>query len=111
MSSTDSSTSPTSKSPTTSSPFTQTLKDREADAGLNSEGDASGVDSAAVNQEAMGGRGNGEGEGVEEVIFYCKAGVRSRAAARMAREWQGVRVGEMRGGWMEWEGRGGEAER
>jgi len=53
----------------------------------------------------------GEGEGVEEVIFYCKAGVRSRAAARLAQEWQGVRVGDMRGGWMEWERSGGEAER
>ena len=105
-----SSTSPTSKSPTTTSPFTQKLKDREADAGLNSEGDAEGVDSAAVNREAAGSSG-GEGEGVEEVIFYCKAGVRSRAAARMAREWGGVRVGEMKGGWMEWEGRGGEVER
>ena len=91
---------------------------------MNSEGDdpdPSGVDSAEVNREggysgSGGGRGgeagySGEGEGVEEVIFYCKAGVRSRAAARMAREWGGVRVGEMRGGWMEWEGRGGEVER
>ena len=61
-----------------------------------------------------GGKGEGEGGeegGVEEVIFYCKAGVRSRAAARMAREWVGVRAGDMRGGWMEWEGRGGEVER
>ena len=48
---------------------------------------------------------------VDEVIFYCHAGVRSRAAARMAREWKGVRVGDMRGGWAEWEGRGGEVER
>ncbi|KAM0797293.1 Rhodanese-like domain-containing protein, partial [Usnea florida] len=43
-----------------------------------------------------------------EVIFYCKAGVRSRAAARMAREWVGVRAGDMKGGWMEWEAKGGE---
>ena len=103
----------TSKSPTTSSPFTQTLKDREADAGLNSKGDdpdPSGVDSAAVNREASG-RIEEKDAGVEEVIFYCKAGVRSRAAAQMAREWKGVRVGEMRGGWLEWEGRGGEVER
>ena len=106
----DSETSPTSKSATTTSPFTKTLKDREAGAGLNSEGDKEGVDSGVVNREA-GSAGGREGEGVEEVIFYCKAGVRSRAAARMAREWEGVRVGEMRGGWMEWEGRGGEVER
>jgi len=45
-----------------------------------------------------------------EVVFYCKAGVRSRAAARMAREagW-GVEggVGEYAGSWDEWVGRGG----
>lgn len=107
--STSSSASPTSKSATEEPPFTKTLKEREAGAGLGGEG---GVDSAEVNREAgYGGSGGEEGEGVEEVIFYCKAGVRSRAAARMAREWEGVRVGEMRGGWMEWEGRGGEVER
>ena len=70
-------------------------------------------------EEEGGGEGEGE-EGVEydgkegaadSVIFYCKAGVRSRAAARMAREWKGVRVGDMSGGWVEWEGRGGEVER
>ena len=44
-------------------------------------------------------------------MFYCKAGVRSRAAAALAREggWEGV--GEFPGSWMEWEGRGGEIER
>ncbi|KFZ23747.1 hypothetical protein V502_01777 [Pseudogymnoascus sp. VKM F-4520 (FW-2644)] len=49
-----------------------------------------------------------EGRGV---VFYCKAGVRSRAAAALAREggWEGV--GEFPGSWMEWEGRGGEVER
>lgn len=58
-----------------------------------------------------GAEGKEEGKRVEEVIFYCKAGVRSRAAARMAREWVGIRVGDMTGGWVEWEGRGGEVER
>ena len=48
---------------------------------------------------------------MEEVIFYCKAGVRSRAAARMAREWVGIRAGDMKGGWMEWEKNGGKVER
>lgn len=49
-----------------------------------------------------------EGRGV---VFYCKAGVRSRAAAALAREggWEGV--GEFPGSWLEWEGRGGEVER
>lgn len=53
-------------------------------------------------------------EGAKEVIFYCKAGVRSRAAAQMAageEGWKGVRVGEMGGGWDEWVGRGGKVER
>lgn len=62
------------------------------------------------------GEGNygGEGGGVQEVVFYCKAGVRSRAAARMAvgeGGWRGVKVGEMGGGWDEWSARGGEVER
>jgi len=51
---------------------------------------------------------------VEEVVFYCKAGVRSRTAARMAvgeGGWRGVKVGEMGGGWLEWEVKGGEVER
>ncbi len=80
---------------------------------------ASSMDSDAGKEgEAEdGGRGagygeeGGEGKGVEEVIFYCKAGVRSRAAARMAREWVGIRAGDMSGGWLEWEKRGGEVER
>jgi len=52
------------------------------------------------------------------VVFYCKAGVRSRTAARMARgagwgegsvkegEGEGG-VGEYAGSWDEWKGRGG----
>ena len=85
------------------------MKEREANSGLNSDNDSK-VDSMQVNNKAAGG-GEGEGEGVEEVVFYCKAGVRSRAAARMAREWAGIRVGDMKGGWMEWEGKGGAVER
>ncbi|MCJ1381196.1 hypothetical protein MMC17_004305 [Xylographa soralifera] len=45
-----------------------------------------------------------------ELVFYCKAGVRSRVAARMARE-RGWRVGEFAGSWEEWVGRGGRVER
>lgn len=90
------------------SPFSPTAKEREASSGLNAE---DGVDSAGVNREGGYGEIGGEGEGVQEVIFYCKAGVRSRAAARMAREWEGIKAGDMKGGWMEWEGRGGEVER
>ncbi|OBT81351.1 hypothetical protein VE02_09994 [Pseudogymnoascus sp. 03VT05] len=44
-------------------------------------------------------------------VFYCKAGVRSRAAAALAREGGWEKVGEFPGSWLEWEGRGGEVER
>lgn len=48
------------------------------------------------------------------MIFYCRAGVRSKAAARLAGGeggWDGVKVGDMRGGWIEWEQRGGPVEK
>ncbi|KAI0404592.1 Rhodanese-like domain-containing protein [Xylaria palmicola] len=45
------------------------------------------------------------------VVFYCKAGVRSRAAAGFAREAGWTDVGEYPGSWLEWSGRGGEVER
>ncbi len=51
---------------------------------------------------------------MKEVIFYCRAGVRSKAAARLAGGiggWEGVKVGDMRGGWVEWEKKGGPVER
>ena len=84
-------------------PYTEQLKRREAGAGLN------GGDDVEVGGEEQ--VPDPDGGGVEEVIFYCKAGVRSRAAARMAREWQGVKVGDMKGGWMEWSASGGKVER
>lgn len=46
-----------------------------------------------------------------EVVFYCKAGVRSRAAAGMAKMAGWERVGEYEGSWVDWEGRGGEVKR
>ncbi|EXJ82644.1 hypothetical protein A1O3_06457 [Capronia epimyces CBS 606.96] len=47
-----------------------------------------------------------------EAIFYCKAGVRSRAAARLASQagFAG-RIGEFPGSWIEWEKNGGQIER
>lgn len=62
----------------------------------------------------VGAYGGGDAGVKKEVIFYCKAGVRSRAAAQMAAGeggWKGVRVGEMSGGMDEWVGRGGKVER
>ncbi|KAK7928218.1 hypothetical protein PG985_005216 [Apiospora marii] len=47
----------------------------------------------------------------DEVVFYCKAGVRSRAAAGIAREAGWKRVGEYPGSWVEWSGKGGKIER
>lgn len=93
------------------SPFSGGAKEREAGSGLNAEDGE--VDDSGVGDGKDGGAGGEEEEeeGVEEVVFYCKAGVRSRAAARMAREWAGIKVGDMTGGWMEWERRGGQVER
>ncbi|KAI1849357.1 hypothetical protein JX265_012082 [Neoarthrinium moseri] len=47
----------------------------------------------------------------DEVVFYCKAGVRSRAAAGIARDAGWTRVGEYPGSWIDWAGKGGEIER
>lgn len=91
-------------------PFSAKMKERETDSGLN----ADGVDSMKVNEEAGAAAtvgGNEGDEGIKEVIFYCKAGVRSRAAARMAREWGGLKVGQYAEGWMGWEKQGGKSER
>ena len=76
-----------------------------------------GFERPGVGDEGKGreaetqGNGVEEGERVKEVIFYCKAGVRSRAAARLAREWRGVRVGDMSRGFDGWKDGGGEGER
>jgi len=37
-----------------------------------------------------------------ELVFYCKAGIRSRSAARIAREAGYVKVGEYPGSWIDW---------
>jgi rhodanese-related sulfurtransferase len=50
--------------------------------------------------------------GEDEVVFYCKAGVRSRAAAQIAiQAGFGGRVGEFPGSWIEWKERGGDVEK
>ena len=46
----------------------------------------------------------------DEVIFYCKSGVRSRSAAGLARMAGWQKVGEYPGSWKEWEAKGGKAE-
>ncbi|KAL5374741.1 hypothetical protein PMIN06_012406 [Paraphaeosphaeria minitans] len=41
------------------------------------------------------------------VVFFCKAGVRSSAAAQLAKLAGYTQVGEYRGSWLDWERRGG----
>lgn len=56
-----------------------------------------------------------DGDKKTEVVFYCKAGIRSSAAARMAKEagWEGgeTSLGEYRGSWMDWVENGGKVEK
>lgn len=50
----------------------------------------------------------------DEVIFYCKAGVRSRQAALLAgqaRPLFGGKVGNYNGSWLDWEKNGGKVEK
>ncbi|KAF6821589.1 Thiosulfate sulfurtransferase RDL2, mitochondrial [Colletotrichum sojae] len=46
----------------------------------------------------------------EELVFYCKAGVRSRALAALAREAGWKNVGEYPGSWLDWEKNGGKVQ-
>ncbi|KAF1952305.1 Rhodanese-like protein, partial [Byssothecium circinans] len=43
----------------------------------------------------------------KEVVFFCKAGVRSSAAAQLAKQAGYENVGEYRGSWLDWERKGG----
>jgi rhodanese-related sulfurtransferase len=48
----------------------------------------------------------------DEVIFYCRSGVRSKAAAELAKQAGfGGTVSEFPGSWLEWEKQGGRVER
>jgi len=46
-----------------------------------------------------------------DVIFYCRSGVRSRAAAGLAKEAGWSRVAEYPGSWLDWSAKGGKVER
>ncbi|KAK7441650.1 rhodanese-like domain-containing protein [Colletotrichum acutatum] len=46
-----------------------------------------------------------------ELVFYCKAGVRSRALATLARDAGWSKVGEYPGSWLDWAKKGGEVEK
>lgn len=43
----------------------------------------------------------------KEVVFFCKAGVRSSAAAQIAKQAGYQHVGEYRGSFLDWERKGG----
>ncbi|KAH0434291.1 rhodanese domain-containing protein [Colletotrichum camelliae] len=47
----------------------------------------------------------------QELIIYCKAGVRSRALASLAKEAGWKNVGEYPGSWLDWEKNGGPVEK
>lgn len=48
----------------------------------------------------------------DEVIFFCKSGVRSKAAAQLAAQAGfGGRIGEYPGSWLDWEKNGGRTEK
>jgi len=68
-------------------------------------------DSFFISAEEFEDRMGFERPGKEkEVVFYCRAGVRSRAAAELARQAGWEKVGEYSGSWLDWEKRGGERE-
>jgi len=45
----------------------------------------------------------------KELVFYCKAGVRSSAAAQLAKQFGYENVAEYKGSWMDWERNGGDS--
>ncbi|TPX14971.1 uncharacterized protein E0L32_004801 [Thyridium curvatum] len=47
----------------------------------------------------------------QELVFYCKAGVRSRAAAGLARQSGWKNLGEYPGSWVDWESHGGKTQK
>lgn len=46
----------------------------------------------------------------QEVVFYCRSGVRSRAAAELARQAGWGKIAEYQGSWLDWEKNGGAKE-
>ncbi|KAK7734958.1 RNA polymerase C-22 sterol desaturase [Cytospora paraplurivora] len=73
---------------------------------------ASSPDSFHITEEDFEDRfGYARPEKDTEVVFYCKAGVRSRALAGLARDAGWTKVGEYPGSWLDWVGKGGKIER
>lgn len=63
----------------------------------------SGADVPPADGQAAGG----------DIIFYCKAGVRARAAAQLAVQagYDPARIGVYDGSWLDWSDRGGKVEK
>lgn len=51
-----------------------------------------------------------EGPDAPELVFYCKAGVRGRAAAKLAKDAGYATVGDYAGSWLDWADKGGKTE-
>ncbi|KAL1957453.1 hypothetical protein VTO42DRAFT_6021 [Malbranchea cinnamomea] len=54
-----------------------------------------------------------KGKGGNDLVFYCKAGVRAKAAAQLAVQagYDPKRIGVYEGSWLDWEKRGGQVEK
>lgn len=74
---------------------------------------SSSPDSFFMNAEDFEDKFGWERPGEDvEVVFYCKAGVRSNAAARLAGQAGfGGKIGEYPGSWVDWAAKGGKIER
>lgn len=73
-----------------------------------------GFEEARDEKKAEDVLGDDDGEAVvDEVLFYCKSGVRSKTASHMGAleiGWPNVQCGDMKGGWLEWAAKGGKVE-
>ena len=47
----------------------------------------------------------------KELVFYCRAGVRSSAAVQLAKQVGYENVAEYKGSWLDWESKGGESKK
>ncbi|PYH41400.1 Rhodanese-like protein, partial [Aspergillus saccharolyticus JOP 1030-1] len=75
-----------------------------------------GYPKPGVEQPAAEQAGAGAGAGADSsspIVFYCKAGVRARAAAQLAVQagYDAKRIGVYDGSWLDWADRGGKVER
>ncbi|RAL09846.1 rhodanese-like domain-containing protein [Aspergillus homomorphus CBS 101889] len=76
--------------------------------GVEEEGTLSATD----GNKTEGGKNEGQ-DNAPEIVFYCKAGVRARAAAQLAVQagYDASRIGVYEGSWLDWADRGGRVER